>query len=417
MRLAPFALLAATLAPAPASALENGLARTPPMGWNSWNKFQCDVSEKLIKEVADALVASGLRDAGYVYLNVDDCWQGVRDAGGFIEPDASRFPNGMKALANYVHARGLKFGLYSDAGTQTCARRPGSRGFEQNDARRYASWDVDYLKYDWCYADGIAPQSAYGAMRDALIKAGRPVVFSICEWGKSQPWRWAPPVGNLWRTTGDIGICWEKKACKSEWTTGVMNILDLQVGLEDSAGPGHWNDPDMLQVGNGLTDTEDRTHFSLWALLAAPLLAGNDVRTMSVATRETLTNREVIAVDQDPLGVQGHKVRDDGAEEVWAKPLAGGSMAVILLNRGEAPVRIKFTWTELGWPARPVAVRDLWRKEDLGAFREGFSAEVAPHGVVMVRLTSHMDRAADRDRGSAQETVHSPAPWPDSSTN
>ncbi len=386
---APFALLAAVvaaLAPGSAAALENGLARTPPMGWNSWNKFQCDVSEKLIEEVADALVATGMRDAGYVYVNVDDCWQGARDAGGFIEPDASRFPSGMKALASYVHARGLKFGLYSDAGTQTCAKRPGSRGFEQNDARRYASWDVDYLKYDWCYTDGVAPQSAYGAMRDALVKTGRPIVFAICEWGKSQPWTWAAPVGNLWRTTGDIGICWEKKACKSEWTTGVTNILDLQVGLEDYAGPGHWNDPDMLQVGNGLTDTEDRTHFSLWALLSAPLLAGNDVRTMSAATRETLTNRDVIAVDQDPLGVQGHKVRDDGAEEVWAKPLTGGAMAVILLNRGEAPVRIKVRWTELGWPARPVAVRDLWRKEDLGAFREGYSAEVAPHGVVMVLL-------------------------------
>jgi alpha-galactosidase len=388
MRLPSLALLAVTnLVSAPADALENGLARTPPMGWNSWNKFQCNVSETLIKQVADAIVTTGLRDAGYVYVNVDDCWQGARDAAGFIEPDVSRFPSGMKALSSYVHARGLKFGLYSDAGTQTCAKRSGSRGFEENDARRYASWDVDYLKYDWCYTDGLRAQNAYGAMRDALVKAGRPIVFSICEWGKSQPWSWAQPVGNLWRTTGDIGICWEKKACKNEWTTGVMNILDLQVGLEDYAGPGNWNDPDMLQVGNGLTDTEDRTHFSLWALLAAPLFAGNDIRTMSDATKETLTNREVISVDQDALGVQGHKVRDDGDEEVWAKPLAGGAMAVILLNRGDAPVRIKFHWTELGWPARPVNVRDLWRKADLGAFREGYSAEVAPHGVVMVRLT------------------------------
>jgi len=387
VKLPVFALLAvAAFAPAPAAALENGLARTPPMGWNTWNKFQCDVSEALIKQMADALVTTGLRDAGYVYLNVDDCWHGARDAGGFIQPDAGRFPSGMKALASYVHSKGLKLGLYSDAGTQTCAKRPGSRGFEQNDARQYASWDVDYIKYDWCYTDGLVAENAYAIMRDALVKAGRPMVFSICEWGKSQPWTWAAPVGNLWRTTGDIGICWEKKACKNEWTTGVMNILDLQVGLEDYAGPGHWNDPDMLQVGNGLTDTEDRTHFSLWALLAAPLLAGNDVRHMSDATKETLTNREVIAVDQDPLGIQGHKVRDDGAEEVWAKPLAGGAMAVILLNRGDEPVRIKVTWTELGWPARPVAVRDLWRKEDLGAFREGYSAQVASHGVVMVRL-------------------------------
>jgi alpha-galactosidase len=388
MKLPPLALLAiAALASAPASALENGMARTPPMGWNSWNKFQCDVSETLIKQMADAFVTTGLRDAGYVYLNVDDCWQGARDAQGLIGPDTGRFPNGMKALAAYVHARGLKFGLYSDAGTQTCAKRPGSRGFEQNDARQYASWDVDYLKYDWCNTDGQTAESAYGAMRNALVKTGRPIVFSICEWGQSQPWTWAASVGNLWRTTGDIGQCWEKKACKAEWVTGVMNILDLQVGLEEYAGPGHWNDPDMLQVGNGLTDTEDRTHFSLWALLSAPLLAGNDVRHMSDATRETLTNREVIAVDQDPLGIQGHKVRDDGAEEVWAKPLVGGAMTAILLNRGDAPVRVKVAWTELGWPARSVAVRDLWRKREMGAFREGYSAEVAPHGVVMVRLT------------------------------
>ena len=388
MRPSPFAVFtAAVLACGPARALENGLARTPPMGWNSWNKFQCDVSETLIEQMADALVATGLRDAGYAYLDIDDCWQGARDSGGFIHPDPVRFPSGMKALASYVHARGLKFGLYSDAGAQTCAKRPGSRGFEQADARQYASWDVDYLKYDWCYTDGMSAPAAYGAMRDALAHAGRPILFSICEWGKSQPWTWAPSVGNLWRTTGDIGICWEKKACKSEWTTGVMNILDLQVGLEDAAGPGHWNDPDMLQVCNGLSDTEDRTHFSLWALLSAPLLAGNDIRSMSAATRETLTNREVIAIDQDPLGVQGHKVRDDGAEEVWAKPLAGGAMAVILLNRGEAPVRIRFAWMELGWSARPVAVRDLWRRADLGPFREAFSAEVAPHGVVLVRLT------------------------------
>jgi alpha-galactosidase len=387
MRIVAFALLAAVaLSPVPAAALDNGVARTPPMGWNSWNKFQCDVTENLVKQTADALVTTGLRDAGYVYVNIDDCWQGARDAQGMIKPDTSRFPSGMKATANYLHGRGLKLGIYSDAGTQTCAKRAGSLGFEEKDARQYASWDVDYLKYDWCSTDGLKAQDAYAAMRDALAKAGRPIVFSICEWGKSQPWLWAAPVGNLWRTTGDIGLCWEKKTCRHEWETGVTNILDLQVGLEEYAGAGHWNDPDMLQVGNGLTDTEDRAHFSLWALLAAPLLAGNDVRNMSGATKETLTNREVIAVDQDSLGTQGHKVRDDGAEEVWAKPLSGGAMAVILLNRGEAPVRIKLAWSELGWSARPVAVRDLWRKQDMGSFREAYSAEVPPHGAVMIRL-------------------------------
>jgi alpha-galactosidase len=388
MRWLPIAPLAAaiSLVSTGAAALDDGVARTPPMGWNSWNKFQCDVSETLIKQTADALVATGLRDAGYTYLNVDDCWQGVRDPQGFIQPDAARFPGGMKALAGYVHDRGLKFGLYSDAGTMTCAKRPGSHGFEEKDARQYASWNVDYLKYDWCSTDGLKAQEAYTAMRDALARAGRPIVFSICEWGKSQPWTWAASVGHSWRTTGDIGLCWEKKACRREWETGIVNILDLQVGLEGYAGVGHWNDPDMLQVGNGLSDTEDRAHFSLWALLSAPLLAGNDLRSMSGATKETLTNREVIAVDQDALGIQGRKVRDDGAEEVWAKPLSGGAIAVILLNRGDAPVRIRFEWTELGWPARPVAVRDVWLKREMGSFRDGYSAEVAPHGVVMLRL-------------------------------
>jgi alpha-galactosidase len=389
------ALLPAS-APASAEALDDGLARTPPMGWNSWNKFQCNVSEALVEQMADAIVGSGLRDAGYVYVNVDDCWQGARDGQGFIQPDATRFPSGMKALASYLHGRGLKFGIYSDAGTMTCAKRPGSHGFEGKDAQRYASWDVDYVKYDWCNTDGIKPEQAYASMRDALARAGRPIVLSICEWGQSQPWTWAAPVGHLWRTTGDIGICWEKKSCGVKWQTGITNILDLQVGLDAYAGPGHWNDPDMLQVGNGLTDVEDRTHFSMWAILAAPLLAGNDVRHMSDATRETLGNREVIAVDQDALGVQGHKVRDDGAEEVWAKPLSGGAMAVTLLNRGEGPVRIQVAWSELGWRARSVAVRDLWRREDEGWFRERYSAEVAPHGVIMLRLAPQALSSATR---------------------
>jgi alpha-galactosidase len=379
-------LVATVLAPKPAFALDNGVARAPPMGWNSWNRFQCEVNENLIKQTADALVATGLRDAGYVYLNIDDCWQGARDAQGFIQPNPEHFPNGMKAVADYVHARRLKLGIYSDAGAQTCAKRPGSRGFEEKDAHQYASWGIDYLKYDWCNTEGLKAQAAYAAMRDALLRTGRPMVFSICEWGTSEPWTWAAPAGNLWRTTGDIGLCWDKKACKREWETGITNILDLQVGLEGYAGPGHWNDPDMLQVGNGLTDTEDRAHFSLWALLAAPLLAGNDLRNMSQATRETLTNREVIAVDQDPLGVQGYKARDDGAEEVWAKPLDGGAKAVILLNRGDSPVRIQFAFAEVGWPARTAAVRDLWRKKDMGPFSERYSAEVASHGVVMLRL-------------------------------
>jgi alpha-galactosidase len=379
-------LLQVTLVATAVPAFEDGLARTPPMGWNSWNRFQCNVSEALIRQTADAMVATGLRDAGYRYLNIDDCWHGERDAQGVIHPDPERFPSGIEALADYVHSRGLKLGLYSDAGSQTCGKRPGSLGHEKQDALQYARWGIDYLKHDWCFTEGLKAPDAYAKMRDALDAAGRPIVFSICEWGGSEPWSWAGSVGHLWRTTGDIGRCWEKVTCEREWETGIMNILDLQVGLEEFAGPGHWNDPDMLQVGNGLSDTEDQAHFSLWSLLAAPLLAGNDLRSMSEATREILTNAEVIAVNQDPLGAQGHKLRDDGNEEVWIKPLGGAELALILLNRGEAPVRIKVDWSELGWAAEPVRVRDLWRKRDMGRFDTGYFARVAPHGVVMLRL-------------------------------
>jgi alpha-galactosidase len=277
MKLGLIALLVVSGWSSSAFALENGLARTPPMGWNSWNKFRCNVSEGLLREMADAMVSTGMRDAGYVYLNVDDCWHGARDAAGNIQPDKKRFPSGMAALANYVHAKGLRLGIYSDAGGKTCAKRPGSLGFEEQDAAQYASWGIDYLKYDWCNTEGLKAEEAYTKMRDALQKTGRKIVFSICEWGTSQPWNWAAPVGNLWRTAGDIGPCWEKSSCTRAWETGIMNILDLQVGLEAYASPGRWNDPDMLQVGNGMSQTEDRAHFSMWALLAAPLLAGNDL--------------------------------------------------------------------------------------------------------------------------------------------
>jgi alpha-galactosidase len=385
MKLGLIALLVVSGWSSSAFALENGLARTPPMGWNSWNKFRCNVSEGLLREMADAMVSTGMRDAGYVYLNVDDCWHGARDAAGNIQPDKKRFPSGMAALANYVHAKGLRLGIYSDAGGKTCAKRPGSLGFEEQDAAQYASWGIDYLKYDWCNTEGLKAEEAYTKMRDALQKTGRKIVFSICEWGTSQPWNWAAPVGNLWRTAGDIGPCWEKSSCTRAWETGIMNILDLQVGLEAYASPGRWNDPDMLQVGNGMSQTEDRAHFSMWALLAAPLLAGNDLRSMSAETKAILTNREVIEVNQDPLGVQGRKVRDDGMEEVWAKPLSRGATSVVFLNRGESSVRMQVRFSELGMVG-PQPVRDLWDRRELGSFKEAFSTEVPPHGVAMVRV-------------------------------
>jgi alpha-galactosidase len=366
--------------------LENGLARTPPMGWNSWNKFACDVSEKLVREMADAIVSSGMKDAGYEYVVIDDCWQIDRDEQGNIIPDPQRFPSGMKALADYVHSKGLKFGLYSDAGTLTCQKRPGSRGYEFQDARQYAAWGVDYLKYDWCSTGTQNAPAAYTIMRDALLKTKRPIVFSLCEWGQSKPWLWARDVGNLWRTTGDIQDCWD---CKRDWGgMGFVHILDLQDGLQSYAGPGHWNDPDMLEVGNGgMTTTEYRAHFSLWCLLAAPLMAGNDIRNMSPDIAEILTNKEVIAIDQDPMGRQGRRVRRAGDFEVWAKQLADGGRAVVLLNRSGADSQMSVTWLELGYPEYlPASVRDLWAKKDLGKMTDRFSATVPSHGVVMVRI-------------------------------
>jgi alpha-galactosidase len=367
-------------------ALDNGLARTPPMGWNSWNKFACNVSEELIKQVADAMISSGMKDAGYQYIVIDDCWQVDRDSQGNIIPDAKRFPSGMKALADYIHAKGLKFGLYSDAGTLTCQKRPGGRGYEFQDARQYAAWGVDYLKYDWCSTSTQNQQASYSIMRDALVKSGRPMVFSLCEWGSSKPWLWARDVGNLWRTTGDIQDCWD---CKRDWGgMGFVHILDLQNGLESYAGPGHWNDPDMLEVGNGgMTTTEYRSHFSLWCILAAPLIAGNDIRSMSPEIAEILTNKEVIAVDQDQLGMQGRRVKREGDLEVWARQLADGSRAVALLNRGATETKISVSWSDIGYPDYlPASVRDLWARKDLGKSTGSFSASVASHGVVLVRI-------------------------------
>jgi len=368
-----------------ARALENGLALTPPMGWNSWNRFACNVSEDLVKSAADALVTSGMKDAGYEYVVIDDCWQVSRDAAGNIVVDPKNFPNGIKPLADYVHSKGLKFGIYSDAGTKTCAGRPGGRGHEYQDALQYAAWGVDYLKYDWCNTGTQNAPASYATMRDALKAAGRPIVFSLCEWGSNKPWLWARDVGNLWRTTGDISDCWDCKKDQLSWT----QILDLQVGIESYAGPGHWNDPDMLEVGNGgMTAAEYRSHFSLWCMLAAPLMAGNDLAHMTPEIMEILTNKEVIAVDQDPLGLEGRRVRKTGDSEVWAKQMKDGSRAVVLLNRGASDAEISVSWEDLGYPAHLSAtVRSLWAHKDLGKFTSSFSTKVPSHGVAMLRVT------------------------------
>ncbi|HEU4696674.1 MAG TPA: glycoside hydrolase family 27 protein [Sphingomicrobium sp.] len=391
--------LAANLGAAPAVAdttqevvnkAPNGLALTPPMGWNSWNKFACDVNEKIVRATADAMVSSGMRDAGYQYVVIDDCWQGPRDANGFITADTQRFPSGIKALADYVHSRGLKFGIYSDAGRLTCGGRPGSQGHEYQDALTYARWGVDYLKYDWCSTGDRNAQEGYAVMADALRQSGREIVFSICEWGTAKPWLWAKNIGNLWRTTGDIFDSYSKKDAKRDWAHTLLEIVDLNEPLWPFAGPGHWNDADMLEVGNGgMTPTEYRSHFSLWAMMAAPLMAGNDIAHMDEATRSILLNKEVIAVDQDKVGVQGRRVWKDGNREVWVKPLAGGDRALLLFNRGDAPASIRATADQLGWPADVRAkIRDLWGHKDVGRWAGSIEATVEPHGVAMFRIAS-----------------------------
>jgi alpha-galactosidase len=380
--------IAVGLLPTFAQALDNGLARTPPMGWNSWNKFACQgINEKVVRETADAMASNGMKDAGYEFVIIDDCWQTGRDEAGNIVADASRFPSGMKALGDYIHSKGLKFGIYTDVGTMTCAKRPGSIGHEYQDARQYANWGVDYLKEDWCNTlPGQNSESSYTLMRNALAAAGRPIVFSICEWGSTKPWLWAGPVGNLWRATGDIQDCWD---CKKSWGgNGVTQILDLMNGLESYAGPGHWNDPDMLEVGNGgMTKEEYRAHFSMWALFSAPLLAGNDISNMTPDTKEILLNKEVIAVDQDALGQQGRRVKKTGDLEIWSKQLQDGGRAVALLNRGPSTAKISLAWTDIGYPdGLSASVRNLWTKEESAAVRSGYSAEVPSHGVVMIKV-------------------------------
>jgi len=355
------------------------------MGFNTWNRFGCDVSETLVREMAEAMVETGMRDAGYQYVVIDDCWQVDRDEVGGIVPDPERFPSGMKALADHGHELGLKFGIYTDAGPRTCEGRPGSLGHEVADARTYAGWGVDYVKVDWCHADSLQAPKHYTRFRDAFAATGRPLVLSICEWGRNRPWEWGAGIGQLWRTTSDIRDTWES----------LLWNLDANERLFEAAGPGHWNDPDMLEVGNGgMTVEEYRTHFSMWAMMAAPLMAGNDLRDMSREIQEILTNREVIAVDQDPLGVQGRVVLDRGyGIQLWAKPLSGGSTAVAVLNRRGEAMEAYVRWADVGLEPGPARVRDLWAHTDLGvhvdsgAYADRLTLSVPSHGVAMLKLT------------------------------
>lgn len=365
------------------------LAKTPPMGWNSWNKYGCNVSETLIMGMADAMVSSGMKDAGYEYVVIDDCWQVSRDENGQIVADKDRFPHGIKYLADYIHSKGLKFGIYSCAGTLTCAGRPAGRGHEYQDAMSYAHWGVDYLKYDWCNTGTQEPKASYSIMRDGLYAAKRPIVFSICEWGSNKPWEWAGEVGHLWRTTGDIDDSWNS----------MIDIVSQQKDLAKYAGPGHWNDPDMLEVGNGgMTTEEYKTHFSLWCMLAAPLLAGNDIQNMSPETKLILLNKEIIALDQDTLGREGVCWRDNGDYQIWMKMLAKNEKAVCLLNKSDEKKTILVDFALLAqantmrWGAPypfkldNFIVRDLWDHKDLVLKESSMYIDLLPHSVKVYRF-------------------------------
>lgn len=389
----------ATLFPLLLSAQKfEGLAQTPPMGWNSWNTFESAISESLVKETAQAMIANGMRDAGYTYIVLDDCWAlRQRDAEGNLVADPEKFPSGMKALADHLHERGFKFGIYGDAGRKTCAGFPGSQGHEFQDARTWASWGVDYLKYDWCATGTRDPIEAYSTMRDALFAAGRPVVFSICEWGTARPWEWAQDIGHLWRISGDIYDCWD---CEQEWSRGVKTILDLyhdldpgvvgRDGMGGYAGPGAWNDLDMLEVGNaGLTLAESRSHFTLWAMVGSPLMAGNDVRVMSPEITAIMTNPEVIAINQDPEAVAAWRFRRVfDRYDIWIKPLKDGHWAVCLLNTSEESQEIRVEWERL---ARAIqgdfTVREIWSGQDLGSTEKDLTVQVASHDVALLYLT------------------------------
>lgn len=380
-----------------------GLALTPQMGWNSWNKFGTGINEQMVKEMADALISTGLKDAGYNHILLDDGWMDMeRDAQGNLVPHPEKFPNGIKVVADYVHSKGLKFGLYNCAGSKTCAGYPGSRGHEYQDALKYAEWGVDYLKYDWCSTGKLNAEEAYTTMRDAIYAAGRPILLSICEWGTDAPWKWAQSVGHSWRTTGDIYNCF---SCKHDhggyYSWGALNILNMrdQDELRKAAGPDHWNDMDMLEVGNGgLTPDEERTHFALWAILNSPLLLGNDLRNMSPQTLGILTNKEIIAINQDSLGIQGFKYKKEGTVEIWVKPMVNNEWAICFFNRSQQPTEFTFNWEgttikdnvfdrEITFNRDNIyKLRDLYQQKVIGNTKKALKQKLEPNQSLVVKV-------------------------------
>lgn len=362
------------------------LAPTPPMGWNSWNAFGLEINSKIVKSVADSFTTKGLKAAGYEYIVIDDGWQIGRDKNGKIIADSTRFPEGIKYIADYVHSKGLKFGIYTCCGTKTCGGRPGSYGYEEIDAKTYAEWGVDFIKEDWCFTDGLTTRAQYKKMSEAIKKTGRHMLLSLCEWGTSSPWEWANGVSAMWRTTNDIQDCFD---CVRSWGgMGWVKIMDKNAGLAPYAGPGHWNDPDMLEVGNqALNPTECKSHFVMWCMMASPLIAGNNISTMNNTIRDILTAPEIIAIDQDPLGVQGIRVRNENGLQVWEKPLKDGSIAVALLNVTAAPANMYATLEEIGLKKGVTStVRDLWNRKNLPSIKDTFKTQVASHDVVVIKI-------------------------------
>jgi alpha-galactosidase len=380
---------------------DNKLARTPPMGWNSWNKFAGRIDDAAVRGVADAMVSSGMKKAGYVYVNIDDTWELGRDANGNITSN-TKFPN-MKALADYVHSKGLKIGIYSSPGPTTCAGYEASYGHEEQDAKTFASWGIDYLKYDWCSAGNIYTdedmQAVYQKMGDALQKSGRPIVYSLCQYGRAKVWEWGAKVGgNCWRTTGDINDSWGSLDAIGFGTRVPGGIRKqgepappglTQFDIQPGAAIGHWNDPDMLEVGNGhMTTDEYRTHFALWCMLRAPLLAGNDLRDMTEDTKSILMNSEVIAIDQDPAGLPMKRIAQEGNTVVYSRPLKNGDVAVAFFNRGDKAADMSVTWEALGLAHKKIQARDLWKHAAVPVSGTSYSASVPTHGVVLLRVTA-----------------------------
>jgi alpha-galactosidase len=369
------------------------------MGWNSWNKFQTSINEDLIKDIADSMIKNGYKDAGYSYIILDDGWMSMqRDKKGDLVPDPQKFPSGLKALSDYIHSKGLKFGIYNCAGDKTCAGYPGSHTHENQDAKMYAQWGVDYLKYDWCNTKDLKTQDAYTLMGNAILATKRPMVFSLCEWGISAPWAWAGKIAQLWRTSGDIYPCFDCEKRYETWSAwGIMKIVNMHQDIRKYAGPGHWNDPDMLEVGNGMSPAEDRSHFALWCMMSSPLIMGNDIRNASNQTISILTNKDIIAIDQDSLGVQAFRAYQKDSIDIWAKPLANKDWVLCFVNTGSQTKDLNFEWHlnpiidkdfdyTLNLTSVILAVKDLYKNEIIGLTKKPLKASIAPHDILMVRL-------------------------------